>query len=147
MSFLNARAAWPAAARTAPCAAAVRRGLCVVLAVLSFAAPAQAQRISAAILVQSSPLAGFQFHEGSKLWPRMRVGDALRLVRERDNRYDANAIRVEWQGRKLGYVPRADNADLARVMDRGQRPAARISRLREDKDPWRRIEFEVYLPL
>src|SRR5689334_23732236 len=34
---------------------------------------------------------------------------ALDLVREPENPHDANAVRVEWRGRKLGYVPRRDN--------------------------------------
>ncbi|MDR2636925.1 MAG: HIRAN domain-containing protein, partial [Zoogloeaceae bacterium] len=49
-------------------------------------------------LVQSSPLAGSQFHALARLAKDMRVGDALTLRREPDNRYDANAVRVEWKG-------------------------------------------------
>ena len=34
------------------------------------------------------------------------AGAALSLVREPDNAYDPRAVRVDWQGHKLGYVPR-----------------------------------------
>ena len=102
---------------------------------------------SAKILLQSSPLAGFRYYEGKKLWSEMKVGDALQLVREPDNSYDANAVRVEWQGHKLGYVPRADNEALARFMDRGSKAGARITRLKKSRNPWQRMEFEVYLGL
>jgi len=54
------------------------------------------------ILVQSSPLAGFQYHAGEALWQEMREGDRLTLVREGDNPHDGNAVRVEWRGHKLG---------------------------------------------
>ncbi len=37
------------------------------------------------MLVQSSPLAGFQYYQGKALWDEMKVGDALALVREADN--------------------------------------------------------------
>jgi hypothetical protein len=37
------------------------------------------------ILVQSSPLAGFKYHAGEDLWPELREGDRLDLVREPDN--------------------------------------------------------------
>jgi hypothetical protein len=97
------------------------------------------------LLVQSSPLAGFRYHEASAAWPELRVGDRLDLVREPDNPYDANAVRVEWRGRKLGYVPRAENRALAWAMDRGETVTARISRLQEHRNPRLRIEFEVFV--
>ncbi|MEW6689675.1 MAG: HIRAN domain-containing protein, partial [Pseudomonadota bacterium] len=63
--------------------------------------------------MQSSPLAGFRYAEAAEAWPLLKAGDALELVREPDNAHDANAVRVEWRGRKLGYVPRRANAALA----------------------------------
>jgi hypothetical protein len=99
------------------------------------------------MLVQSSPLAGSQYYGVAELWREMKVGDALALIREPDNRHDARAIRVEWRGRKLGYVPRAENRAVAAAMDAGERVSARISRLTEHPDPWRRVEFEVFLAL
>ena len=95
------------------------------------------------LLVQSSPLAGFRYGEAAALWPMLRQGDALDLVREPENPFDANAVRVEWRGHKLGYVPRRDNATLAWGLDRGMRLHARVSRLAEHRNPARRIEFEV----
>ncbi len=103
--------------------------------------------ITAHILLQDSPLAGFQYHEGKQLWPQMKLGDALTLVREPDNPHDARAVRVEWQGHMIGYVPRRENADVARLMDHGQTLAARISRLAESRDPWARVRFEILIPV
>ena len=97
------------------------------------------------ILVQSSPLAGFNYHQAPAVWQAMRVGDALRLEREPDNVHDARAISVQWQGHKLGYVPRAQNAALAWAMDRGDSLDARVSRLLRHRNPRKRIEFEVYV--
>jgi len=97
------------------------------------------------LLVQSSPLAGFRYHEAATVWQELALGDRLDLVREPANPHDANAVRVEWRGRKLGYVPRAENAALAWAMDRGERVTARISALREHRNPRLRIEFEVFV--
>ncbi|HEX8989489.1 MAG TPA: HIRAN domain-containing protein [Rhodocyclaceae bacterium] len=97
------------------------------------------------ILVQSSPLAGFQYYAGEALWPQLREGDALDLVREPDNEHDANAVRVEWRGAKLGYLPRAENRAVAAEMDRGTRISARIARLGTDRNPWRRLLIEVFV--
>jgi hypothetical protein len=97
------------------------------------------------VLVQSSPLAGFTYHAAPELWRQMRVGDRLDLRREPDNLHDARAIRVEWRGHKLGYVPRRENATLAWAMDEGQGLGARISRMDPHAEPRRRIEFEVFV--
>ena len=118
-----------------------RRAALASLAVLLAAGTLQAQTVK--LLVQSSPLAGFRYAEASQVWSELRLGDALELVREPDNPHDRNAVRVDWRGRKLGYVPRAENAALAWAMDRGERVTARISRLQEHPNPRLRIEFEV----
>ena len=60
---------------------------------------------------------------------------------------DAKAVRVEWQGHKLGYVPRRENVDVARFMDGGQRLVARINRLAEVRDPWSRVRFDILIPV
>ena len=107
--------------------------------------PAFAESVK--ILVQSSPLAGSQYYALSEAWPQIRPGDRLTLTREPDNRHDRNAIRVDWNGRQLGYVPRAENRAVAAALDRGEKLEARVSNLREAHDPWQRVEFEVYLLL
>lgn len=101
----------------------------------------------ARIIVQQSPLAGFQYYDGKVLWDNMRVGDTLTLVREAQNPHDANAVRVEWKGQPLGYVPRRDNSDVARQMDRGVPVQARVVRLKEARNPWQRVEFEIFVEL
>ncbi|MBX3665550.1 MAG: HIRAN domain-containing protein [Burkholderiales bacterium] len=117
-----------------------------VLALLAaLAAPAAAA--DARIIVQESPLAGFQYYEGKALWDMMRVGDPLRLAREPRNPHDANAVRLEWRGEMLGYIPRRENADVARQMDLGAPVKARIVRLVEARNPWQRVRFEVYVEL
>jgi hypothetical protein len=99
------------------------------------------------ILVQSSPLAGFQYHAGETLWQEMREGDRLALVREADNPHDGNAVRVEWRGQKLGYLPRAENRAVAAAMDRGEPVDARIAKLRQHRNPWQRVLIEVFVVL
>lgn len=106
---------------------------------------ADAPQVTARILLQSSPLAGFRYHEGKEVWDELKVGDALQLVREPDNPYDPKAVRVDWRGHVLGYVPRAENAAVARQIDRGEKLEARIVKLRKSRNPRQRIEFDIYL--
>lgn len=122
------------------------RRMAMLLCLAAAIAPARAE-VAAHILLQDSPLAGFQYHAGKRLWPQMKVGDPLTLVREPDNVHDARAVRVEWQGQKIGYVPRRENADVARFMDSGQTLTARINRLAEVRDPWSRVRFDVLMPV
>ena len=117
----------------------------LTLSLAFWLATAHAERVR--MLIQSSPLAGSQYYAVNEHWRTMKVGDWLTLIREPDNRHDPNAIRVEWRGHKLGYVPRSENPALATAIDQGDRLLARISRLRDEADPWRRFEFEVFAEL
>jgi hypothetical protein len=99
----------------------------------------------AAILLQQSPLAGFQYHQGPQLWAQLQPGQTLTLTREPANPYDPRAVRIDWNGEKLGYLPRLDNAAASQLLDRGERLTARIAALAEDRDPWRRVAIAIYL--
>ena len=122
------------------------RGALFVIAVLA-SAQLDAQNSEIRMLVQSSLLAGFQYYQGGQLWDEIKVGDPLTLTREPANPHDSNAVRVEWQGHKLGYVPRRENQAVARHMDSGGQVEARVSKLRQHRNPWQRIEFEVFVRL
>ncbi len=123
--------------------ARLRRSLAA--AWLLLATSASAAEVEQREILQTSPLAGFQYHAGPALFPLMRVGDRLTLWREPDNPHDDKAVRVEWYGTQIGYAPRADNVDLARLMDRGTRVEGRILHLRKSRDPWKRVLIEIYL--
>ena len=97
------------------------------------------------VLIQESPVAGFQFHRGEDVWSSLAVGAAVELVREPDNAHDADAVAIYFNAEKLGYVPRAENGVVAQMLDRGEDLAASISRLTIDDDPWQRVRFSVYL--
>ncbi len=102
---------------------------------------------SVRVLVQNSPLAGSQYYALGDFWTDIKVGDPLVLIREPDNTHDRNAIRVEWHSHKLGYVPRAQNRAVADAMDAGDKLTARVSSLSDNKNPWQRLAFEVFVEL
>ena len=119
-----------------------RLGLLLIIVLVPFASAE-----SIRILVQSSPLAGSQYYAMAEVWHLIRPGDRLTLEREPGNRHDRNAVRVDWNGQQIGYVPRAENRAVARALDQGEMLEARVARLRDDPNPWRRVEIEVYLRL
>ena len=117
----------------------------LTLSLLCWLGIAQAEGIR--VLVQQSPLAGSQYYALSAVWQEIRPGDALTLVREPDNRHDRHAIRVEWRGQQLGYVPRASNRSIAAALDAGDRLSARVSSVSDNKNPWQRVAFEFFIEL
>lgn len=114
-----------------------------LLAAASLAAHAESIRL----LVQSSPLAGFQYYAGAASWNELKVGDVLTLIREPDNPFDPRAVRVEWRGVMLGYLPRAENEAVAAALDRGERVEGRIAALMRHKNPWRRLRIDIFVVL
>lgn len=112
---------------------------------ISVAAPVARAAAPRKVELQRSPVAGFQYHQGEAIWPLLMVGASLSLVREPGNAHDPRAVRVDWQGQKLGYVPRIDNAAASHLLDAGHVLHAEIVTLRDSDNPWDRVEFAIFL--
>ena len=97
------------------------------------------------VLIQESPIAGFQFHRGDAIWSSLDVGEELALVRESSNNHDPDAVAVYFHEQKLGYVPRGDNRAIAQMLDSGESLEARISKLLVEENPWERIRITITL--
>ncbi len=95
-------------------------------------------------LLQHQPLAGYPYYQADNVWAELRIDDELEMRREPDNRRDTRAIAIYWRKRKLGYVPRDQNTDLAQRIDQGEKLQARIIGLKESDDPTERIEMGFY---
>ena len=106
---------------------------------------AAAGNVSEKVLIQSSPIAGFQFHHGEAVWDSLSVGSRLELQREAENPHDRNAVAVYFQEDKLGYIPAAENTPLAQMLDRGESLKATVSELKRTDDPWQRIQVTITL--
>jgi len=100
---------------------------------------------STSLLIQTSPLAGFQYYAGEKLWAKMRQGDLLDMLREPGNPYDKRAVALFWNGYKIGYIPRRENTAITQMLDRQMSLTANISNLNQSDDPWERIEITIGL--
>ena len=105
----------------------------------SLGAVVASQSVGAAdrsVLIQESPIAGFQFHRGDAIWPSLIVGQELVLVRESSNSHDPDAVAIYFQEEQLGYVPRGDNRAIAQMLYRGEKLEARIRQCVDQGDPW-----------
>ena len=92
-------------------------------------------------------IAGFQYHEGAEVLRKLKVGTKLDLVPEFDNPYDPNAIRIEYKGTHLGYVPRANNALLAQMLYYGHDDIVRCRVTQRDAKATPRDQVRVKLYL
>lgn len=85
------------------------------------------------VFFKECAVAGVSYHVkyDDELWTVLENGTKLALIRERDNKYDSNAVAValgdDFDGEYdnvdfdciLGYIPRAENFAIAAMMDAG----------------------------
>ena len=124
-----------------------RRSLLAVLAAAAVPAKAAATHPAAprAIELLCAPIAGLAYYDYQRLARSLGVDTGVALQREPANPHDPRAIAVlTVDGAKLGYVPRADNAALASLMDAGYALQAEILEV-VDPDVWPRLWIMVSL--
>lgn len=97
------------------------------------------------LLLQESPLAGFQYHVSERLWPILYLGAPLALRREPHNPHDVRAVATHYAGQRIGYVPRMKNTAVSQLMDHRQKLAACVVALSRDPDPWQRVRIAIDL--
>ncbi|MCP5536321.1 MAG: HIRAN domain-containing protein [Akkermansiaceae bacterium] len=69
--------------------------------------------------LQTSRLAGFNYY-GQDIWlHQMKLGEELTLVAEPANPYDQYAVRIHWQDKHIGYLPRTSNHVVSRLLRQG----------------------------
>ncbi|WP_052813340.1 HIRAN domain-containing protein [Desulfonatronum thioautotrophicum] len=94
-------------------------------------------------LLNRFTIAGFQYHDGPTLLHHLTPGQPLTLTAEPDNPFDPFAVRIDYQGRKLGYVPRSDNRHISRLLRKDVHVWCRVREVNGDEWPWRAVLVEV----
>lgn len=59
----------------------------------------------------------FRGSEAKRVCNALDIDDAVELVREPENAYDANAVACYVGEQHIGYIPAANNAQLALALD------------------------------
>lgn len=104
-------------------------------------------------------VAGIGFHDINDIWDELYVGAKLALVRERNNKYDKNAVAIactgDYDGNPddfdfnfiLGYIPRAQNHTIAAMLDMGWENLleAEISEMKDHAPYNDRLHITVYI--
>ena len=75
-------------------------------------------------------LAGVTFaKDAQEILPRLKEGYELELIREPENQYDKNAIRVEYDGERLGFLPAHVARELAYRIDEGENFICKVAQI------------------
>ncbi|MCL2825875.1 MAG: HIRAN domain-containing protein [Eggerthellaceae bacterium] len=91
-------------------------------------------------------IAGFAYWDGIELIQQLKVGDSLDLVYEDENPFDPHAVALYREGKKIGYVPQANNAQLFQLLYFGHDIfEATISQIDLEAHPERQLRAVVRL--
>ncbi len=97
------------------------------------------------IMLIECHVAGTGYRDLKEVEPSLQPGAFLPLQREPANAHDPLAIMIlDEAGHHLGYVPRAKNEVLARLMDAGKFLFARLE-TKEWRDEWLHAAVRVFL--
>lgn len=97
------------------------------------------------IFLMQCHVAGTSYCDLSQVESNLLVKDALIFKREPDNPHDNLAILIfDQSGHKLGYVPRAKNEVLARLMDAGKLIFGKLES-KEWVEDWLKLSIRVYM--
>ncbi|WP_449426793.1 HIRAN domain-containing protein [Rhodanobacter umsongensis] len=94
--------------------------------------------------LQDCRIAGSQYYDCLAVLPDLRPGDRLQLRRQPDNPHDPRAVEVLWHDRKLGYLPRLDNAAAASLLDRAHDLRGEILAIDDPKEEWEPVRLRVW---
>ena len=98
-------------------------------------------------LLNNCFIAGFQNHEGPAVLRELKVGTPLALVRDVKNIFDRYAIRLEYQGRHVGFIPREQNRTVAELLEQGAPISCSITEVDRDAKLWEAVRIEVSIPV
>ena len=112
-------------------------------AVLS--APSAAPASGPAYVLNQFSVAGFQHYDGPELLGVMKPGDNLQLRVETKSPCGESAVRILWNHRMVGYVPRSDNRHISRLLQQGAPVTGRIIQICPQAPAWKQLKVEVGL--
>ena len=89
-------------------------------------------------------ITGTKFHDYAKVADQLQLDDLVYLQPDPTNEYDANAVKIIWQDRQLGWVPQnsGESKLVAKALKADLNLEAIISELRPDSS-WRQVKVRL----
>lgn len=98
-------------------------------------------------VIKSFFIAGVQHHEMKTVIGEIEDGNIFALVREPSNKYDPNAVRIEYVGRDesvmLGYVPAKFSSEIGAFIEIGRKLSCVVVELNKEAKPWEWCKVEI----
>ena len=92
-------------------------------------------------------IAGFTYWDGCKAFSELKIGRALKLIREEGNKFDPHAVAIYYENYKLGFVPQSENKQFSQFLDLGYTDIfdVRIQRLSPEAHPEKQVAVVIFL--
>ncbi len=98
------------------------------------------------VFLKSFLIAGFSYYEGAYVFDKLKIGSKLELKAETGNVHDEFAIELYFEGRKVGYVPREENREIAIILRAGHDIfEAVVQQLSPDKHPEKQVRVALFV--
>lgn len=88
-------------------------------------------------------IAGVRFHELNSVIDEIAEGNKLTLIPEPSNKFDPNAVKIEYQGFMLGYVPKRISSEVVAMIEVGKEVKCILTELNKNADPWEKVKVEI----
>ncbi|MGH7884269.1 MAG: HIRAN domain-containing protein, partial [Thermodesulfobacteriota bacterium] len=96
------------------------------------------------VFLKSFHIAGFSYYQGSFVFSELSIGTKLDIVLDSKNVHDDSAIELRYKGKKVGYVPAAQNEEIAAIMKAGYKIfECVIQQLSPEKHPEQQVRVGV----
>lgn len=92
-------------------------------------------------------VAGVKFHQLDLVAKDISEGNYLLLVPESSNKFDPNAIRIEYATFEkqfmLGYVPKKFSSEVTAMIEVGKRVGCYLAKYNVSAKPWEKLKVEI----
>jgi hypothetical protein len=89
-------------------------------------------------------VAGYAYYDGEKVEDLLIEGKPVRFKREPECTHDSRAVEIYAGGKKLGYIPRRDNAVISFLLDQGIDIKGKIRKRNFDDQPKKKVKICVF---
>lgn len=97
------------------------------------------------ISVLNTEVAGTYYHHPEKFAQDIVPDSIITLKREPKNQYDSLAVALYFGDLKIGYLPKAKNEVIAKLMDAGKNFSAKIKEKNIHSDYNLQLDIEVFM--
>ena len=88
-------------------------------------------------------VAGVQFHELKKCIQNVKEDDVLTINPEPTNKYDPNAIRIEFNEFMIGYVPKKFSSEVSAALEVNEDLVCIVDEVNPENKPWEQLRVSI----